>query len=154
MQNTVNQDADATEKANKKMSKLLDEQSSLEKKQRNTQQDLDDVKKDIDAQQKEVLKQQQTLDALTAKSRLYQVNSERGNFKIPLFTIDYSQLIILTTYFFTISLNFAIFLFRFDLFSFAIFVGFVATRFFSFLRACSISEFIFLIVSCLFSNCE
>ncbi len=69
MQNTVNQDADATKKANKKMSKLLDEQSSLEKKQRNTQQDLDDVKKDIDAQQKEVLKQQQTLDALTAKRK-------------------------------------------------------------------------------------
>jgi chromosome segregation ATPase len=69
MQNTVNQDADATKKANKKMSKLLDEQSSLEKKQRNTQQDLADNKKDQDVQQKEVEKQQEVLDALTAKRK-------------------------------------------------------------------------------------
>ncbi|HLY68860.1 MAG TPA: hypothetical protein VKR53_03970 [Puia sp.] len=69
MQNTVNQDADATKKANKKMSKLLDDQSSLEKKQRNTQQDLDDNKKDQDAQMKEVEKQQQVLDALIAKRK-------------------------------------------------------------------------------------
>jgi hypothetical protein len=69
MQNTVNQDAEATKKANKKMSKLLDEQSSLEKKQRNTRQDLDDNKKDQDAQIKEVEKQQQVLDALIAKRK-------------------------------------------------------------------------------------
>jgi hypothetical protein len=69
MQNSVNQDADATKKANKKMSKLLDDQSSLEKKQRNTQQDLDDNKKDQDAQMKEVDKQQQVLDALIAKRK-------------------------------------------------------------------------------------
>jgi hypothetical protein len=69
MQNTVNQDAEATKKANKKMSKLLDDQSSLEKKQRNTQQDLDDNKKDQELQQKEVDKQQQILDALIAKRK-------------------------------------------------------------------------------------
>jgi hypothetical protein len=69
MQNAVNQDADATKKANKKMSKLLDDQSSLEKKQRNTQQDLDDNKKDLDTQQKEVQKQQLVLDSLIAKRK-------------------------------------------------------------------------------------
>jgi hypothetical protein len=69
IQNSVNQDAEATKKANKKMGKLLDDQSSLEKKQRNTQQDLDDNKKDADAQQKEVQKQQQILDALIAKRK-------------------------------------------------------------------------------------
>ncbi|SRR5579871_149385 len=69
MQNNVNQDADATKKANKKMGKLLDDQSSLQKKQRNTQQDLDDNKKDQDIQQKEVAKQQQILDVLISKRK-------------------------------------------------------------------------------------
>ncbi|HLX92233.1 MAG TPA: hypothetical protein VKR32_11145 [Puia sp.] len=69
VQNSVNQDAEAAKKANKKLTKLLDDQTSLEKKQRNTQLDLDDNKKEQDTRQQEVAKQQSTLDALIAKRK-------------------------------------------------------------------------------------
>lgn len=69
MQNNLQQDDDATKKAAKKMSKLVDDQASMQKKLRNVQNDLDNNKKDQDKQKTELEKQQQILDAIKAKRK-------------------------------------------------------------------------------------
>ncbi len=65
--NMVNEQYKALTKEQKKLKKLQDEQTSLEKKIRNLQDDLKTNTKDQADQQKELLKQQEILDILKAK---------------------------------------------------------------------------------------
>jgi DNA repair exonuclease SbcCD ATPase subunit len=60
-------DQDALKKAQKQMNKLLDKQSSLEKKLRKYQADLAQNKIDQSAQQSDLMKQQQTLDTMKTR---------------------------------------------------------------------------------------
>jgi hypothetical protein len=69
MQNTVSNDADVKNKAQKRMNKLLDAQDDIRKKLRKVQLDMDQNKSDQEKQQQEVDKQQQILDALKAKQK-------------------------------------------------------------------------------------
>jgi hypothetical protein len=56
-------------KSQKKMNSLMDKQSSLEKKIRNAQLDLDQNSKDQQKEQQELDKQKQTLEAIKAKQK-------------------------------------------------------------------------------------
>jgi hypothetical protein len=67
LQSNLNADDDTKKKSQKKVNKLIDEQSSLEKKIRNTQLDLDQNKVAQGKQQTELDKQQQGLDAVKAR---------------------------------------------------------------------------------------
>jgi len=67
LQANLNADDDTKKKSQKKVSKLIDEQGSLEKKIRNTQLDLDQNKVAQGKQQTELDKQQQGLDAVKAR---------------------------------------------------------------------------------------
>jgi chromosome segregation ATPase len=69
IQNSVNDNDDVKNKAQKRMNKLLDEQDNIRKKLRNTQTDLDQAKNNINSQAKEVANQQQVLDAIKAKKK-------------------------------------------------------------------------------------
>lgn len=67
LQANIYGDSDSKAKAQKKMNKLLDKQSDLEKKIRNLQTDLENNKNEQAAQQTEVQKQQQALDTMKVR---------------------------------------------------------------------------------------
>jgi len=67
IQTKATADFDTKQKAQKKMNKLIDTQSDLQKKLRKTQEDLIQNKKDILTAQKEVEKEEQILAAIKSK---------------------------------------------------------------------------------------
>jgi hypothetical protein len=67
LQSNINADQDTKKSSQKKVTKLIDEQGSLEKKIRKTQLDLDENKTSQGQQQTEINKQQQGLDAVKAR---------------------------------------------------------------------------------------
>jgi len=69
IQQYANQDAAGLQKANKKLSHLLDDQADLQKKIRKTQAELDQNKTDQANLKEELLKQQQLLDTMKAKQK-------------------------------------------------------------------------------------
>jgi hypothetical protein len=69
LQNYIGADSDKKQKYQKRLNKLLDKQSSLEKKIRNTQSDLADTKGDIAKQQSTIDQLQQTLDTVKGRQR-------------------------------------------------------------------------------------
>jgi hypothetical protein len=67
LQSSVNSDDESKKKNQKRLSKLIDEQGSLEKRIRRTNGDLDDNKTDQQKQQALITQQQQGLDATKAR---------------------------------------------------------------------------------------
>jgi hypothetical protein len=67
LQSSINANDDSKQKNQKRVSKLIDEQGSLEKKIRKTQAELDDNKTDQQRQQAAIAQQQQGLDAVKQK---------------------------------------------------------------------------------------
>lgn len=64
LKSSINADDDTKRKYQKRVNRFLDEEASLEKKLRQTQQDLEDNKHEQEKQQLEVDKQRQALDAV------------------------------------------------------------------------------------------
>jgi len=69
LQSSINANDENKQKNQKRVSKLIDEQGSLEKKIRKTQAELDDNKTDQQRQQTAIAQQQQGLDAVKQKQR-------------------------------------------------------------------------------------
>jgi hypothetical protein len=69
IQQNVNQDAAALQKAHKKMDHLLDDQADLQKKLRKSQAELEQNKKDQENLKEELSKEQQLLDGIKAKQK-------------------------------------------------------------------------------------
>jgi hypothetical protein len=69
VQANVNGNQDDLKKAQKKLNKLMDDQSSMEKKIRKYQSDLDENKRDQTGAQAEVQRQQQMLDSMKARRK-------------------------------------------------------------------------------------
>lgn len=69
LQNYIGEDSDKKQKYQKRLNKLLDRQSSLEKKIRNTQSDLAETKADISKQQTLIDQSQTTLEAFKQRQR-------------------------------------------------------------------------------------
>ena len=67
LQSSINANDDNKQKNQKRVSRLIDEQGSLEKKVRKTQAELDDNKTDQQRQQAAIAQQQQGLDAVKQK---------------------------------------------------------------------------------------
>ena len=67
LKTSINADDDGKKKYQKRVNRLLDEESSLQKKLRQAQQDLEDNKNDISRQQEDVNKHQQGLDAIRSR---------------------------------------------------------------------------------------
>ena len=69
LQNYIGAETDKKQKYQKRLNKLLDKQSTLEKKIRNTQSDLADTKADIAKQQSSIQQMQQTLETVRNRQR-------------------------------------------------------------------------------------
>lgn len=68
LRTSINSDDDTKKKYQKRVNKYLDEEASLQKKLRKTQQDLEDNKNEMEKQQEEVNKQQQGLNAVRTRN--------------------------------------------------------------------------------------